>query len=780
STHVHDGNIRFDWHFNPYNLFTGPNQTVTVDFTFDLGTYEKATRSITLSSVEYYNPAPQISLVSPLNGTVIAAGQVLDLSVWDDGSVTATAYLDGVSLGALQSPWDIGTTSWTEGDHVLRIVAIDDQFVETAASFTFHVDATSPVIEIITPRTGTSVPSGWIFDASVVDEHLSTTTYALDGGPTAVLDAPFDIDMTGWAVGTHTVTIQATDAVGHVTTNSTTFEIVDGTLVVNLESPQDGAVIHSGVPIVFSVLSLSDYSSTWTEDGLSHDLGMVTSIPTTGWIEGSHAITVNSTDLLGGSDEIVITITVDDTLPWITLVSPAASSFVTPEDTIILQVTDDNFQSAVYTMWGQTRTTYNPNVTIYLSVSPGDGPFTVDFRAFDAAGNQATQQISFAMDSGPPELSIQGLVSGDAIYSGQTLSVLASDPYLLYVRWSVDSGAESALNSPYQIQTSSLTSGWHFLRVVAGDYSGKSTILDVSVYVDTTPPEIVPDIPGTVLANSSFELAANITDDYGVGSAELFYEVSSGSYTSVAMAGDGVLYKTNFPSGASLWDGMTVFVRAYDSVGNWADSSEISLHVTFDSSDDGIVPGGDDDLTGGDNMVVEWITSTTGLSVIGAGIGIAAVSLALMRRDRKEDSEDYKASWGRSSGARAVETRMMEMQRAQRAPDQYEDEAPPLKKESVIRDIAPAVAKKEPEVPKQQPVRLIEAIPEAPIRIDGQGGDRVKDEIDYGELIERELIIPGIKRSIFDEDVRALEKEFGLDVDPRDPRMRPPRSPLGR
>ena len=779
-THIHDGNIRFEWHFNPYNLFTGPNQTVTIDFAFDLGTYEPVTRSITLGSVEYYNPAPQISLLSPLNNSIIAGGQVLDLSISDDGAVEAIAYLDGVSLGELQSPWDVSTAGWTEGDHTLRILAVDDQLVETTASFVFHVDATDPVVDILTPKSGTSVPSGWTLDASVVDEHLSSVTYALDGGVPASLDAPFDIDMTGWATGTHTVTIEAVDVVGHVATNTTTFDIVDGTLVINLESPQDGSVIHSGVPIIFSVLSVSTYTSTWAEDGLSHDLGEGTTIATTGWIEGSHTIIVNSTDLLGGSDELILTITVDDTLPWITLVSPVAQSFVTPSDTVVIQVTDDNFRNVVYTLWGQTRTTYSANVSILLSNSPGDGPFTIDFRAIDAAGNEARQQYSFAMDSGPPELSVQGLVSGDAIYSGQVLSVMASDQYLLYVRWSVDSGAEVALNSPYQIETSSVSSGWHFLRVAAGDYSGKTTLLDVSLYVDTTPPEIVPDIPGTVVANSSTDLIANITDDYSVGHAELFYEVSEGSYSSVAMFGDGVLYKTQFPSGASLWDGMSVFVRAYDSVGNWADSVKITLHITFDSSDDGIVPGGDDDLSGGDRLIITWITSATGLSVIGVAIGIMAVSLALMRKDRKEADEDHVPPWGRSLGAKAVETRMMEMQRAPRVPEPYEEEPPPVKEEPIVRNVAPVVAKKEPEAARPRSLPLIEAIPATPMKIKNESGDGVKEEIDYGELIERELIIPGLKRSIFDEDLKGLEKEFGLDVDPRDPRARPPKSPLDR
>jgi subtilisin family serine protease len=48
NTHAHNGTIRFDWHFNPVELFTQPGETLNVSVSFDLGVYEPITRSFTL------------------------------------------------------------------------------------------------------------------------------------------------------------------------------------------------------------------------------------------------------------------------------------------------------------------------------------------------------------------------------------------------------------------------------------------------------------------------------------------------------------------------------------------------------------------------------------------------------------------------------------------------------------------------------------------------------------------------------------------------------------
>ena len=55
----------------------------------------------------------------------------------------------------------------------------------------------------------------------------------------------------------------------------------------------------------------------------------------------------------------------------------------------------------------------------------------------------------------------------------------------------------------------------------------------------------------------------------------------------------------------------------------------------------------------------------------------------------------------------------------------------------------------------------------------------VEEEVDYGALIERELIIPGLRQSVFSQDVTDLERELSLDLDSRDQSKRFPKDSKG-
>ena len=548
---------------------------VNVSVAFDLGFYAPIQRTITLNSTFYTHVAPQIVLVSPSNGSVIPAGKSIDLEIIGDGILNIQTRLDGGSPAPLASPWNIDTARWSEGNHTIEITVTDDQLVTSTATFTFDVDKTYPVVRILSPAPGSSVPIGWTLVSEVSDNHLDQVNYSLDNGTLLPLPSPYTIDMTGWPAGNHSVRIEATDSVGHRTSNSTSFRIVESTLALNLVSPQNGDVVHSGVPIIFSVLTLETYTSSWEEDGTWHSLGISTSVSTFGWIEGSHLITINSTGSLGGWYEMVVSLTIDDTNPFISLTSPSNQSFVTPSDMLTFRIIDDNLKSVTWSLWGQTRSTSSADVLISLTSSPGDGIFTVYLRAVDKAANEAMGSFVFSMDSSAPVLYVQGIRSGDAIYPGKVLTVVAQDVFLSYVGWSVDSGLETALQAPYGIDSSTFSSGWHSLRLVAADYSGKSSVLNVSLYVDLTPPTIVPAFPASVTAGSSFNLSANITDDYRVERADLYFELKGGGYGFVQMHGTGPTFRAQIAASIFTWDGMSFYVRACDSVGNWVESDHI-------------------------------------------------------------------------------------------------------------------------------------------------------------------------------------------------------------
>lgn len=770
-SHAHDGTIRFEWHFNPALIFSGPNETVSIGVDFDLGVYEPLHRTISLDSVYYYNPAPRITLLSPANGSLIPAGQVIDIDVFDDSAVQVQMRLDGQAASQLLSPWDVDTAMWTEGDHWLEITATDDQLVTSTARFTFEIDRTNPVVKISNPTPGSAVPRGWTITADVSDDHLDQVTYALDGGVPQALASPYVIDMTGWSVGNYSVVVEATDLVGHSASDSTHFEIVERTLVLNLVSPADGDVVHSGVQIAFSVLSFEASTSRWAEYGTWHSLGAATSISTTGWAEGLHVITINSTDAFGGWDEMELTLTIDDTTPTISLLSPAPGSFVAPSDRLSISVIDINFESATWTLWGQTRTSSSPTLSIALTNSPGDGYFTVDVGALDKAGNENSISFSFAMDSSAPTLEVQGLKDGDAVRSGQVLTVVPRDAFLSNVRWSVDSGVESILQSPYTIDTSAFSSGLHSLKLVAADFSGKSCVLTMSLYIDTSPPVIVTAFPTSVSAGSSFDLSANITDDFKVGRVDLYYELKEGGFGCVQMYDAGSSFKGQIASTIPTWNGMIVYVRACDSVGNWAESEHVNLVVTSTSSNEEVPPGfgGNPNSGIGQLHFVSWFVTVEGAVITGILIGMLALAAAVYRRNRRQSDhsgvEDgfvtpkpgvfVGTSAHRSSPTKAEVT---SSSAAVRAVSAFVDSKPMLA----------AAAKTPTEAVMRAEVReapsLLDAIPAMPIKALADDGEALDDE-DYGALIERELIIPAISRSVFSDEVRDLTRELARYVD---------------
>jgi subtilisin family serine protease len=632
-SHSHDGIISFDWYVNPTLLFTGPDQTVSVTATIDLGIYEPMTVTFSLYSIPCLDVAPVISLVSPTNNSLIAPGQTLDLLITDDGTFSAEYSVDGGASNPFGSPWDITTASWTDGGHALRVSATDDDDLTATASFTFTADAVAPQLAILSPTDGSQVPIGSTLVISASDAHLAQVVYSLDGGSDHAIAPPYQVDMSSWLLGTHTVSATATDAVGHQTNATTTFEIVDSTIVVSLLSPANGSVIHSGVAIVLSISSAGSISCEWSEQGVSRTVSPPYEISTTGWLEGTHNIIVNAFDNLGGSFELPVTMVIDDTPPVVSLVSPEYGSFVTQNDDITFTVDDLHFESVNWTIWGIFQQSTSRGNIVSLSGFTNEGYFTLDVTAIDMAGNSKNELFSFAMDISPPRLSIIGVPSGGAIAPGTLLSISALDEFLSTVAWGIDSSATNAITDPYQIDTSGFSSGWHILNAAANDYSGKSNSTNLSFYVDTSPPAIVTDYPDHFHENSTLVVVARITDDYAVSNASVVYELQGGGTSSMPMNWTGSSYQATIPY-AQLWDGMVVHIYARDTVGNDADSPSLAISAA---------PGPPDEGNGHNGGAVSFFTSWIGLVSIAAAVAAIAILIILFYSRRSEQDEEYES-----------------------------------------------------------------------------------------------------------------------------------------
>ncbi len=635
TTHTHNGDIRFEWSLIPTSLFSYVGQSIDVLVEFDLGIYEPVSRSFTLTSVADVAIAPSVTLNSPDDGSLFSPGEVIDLTIEDDGTFTATVSIDGGAYRDLPSPWDIGTSTWGDGTHTVDVLVTDDDGMITRASYEFEVDGSPPELDIVRPVDGAQVPIGFDIQLEVYDAHLSSVTYSKDGDTGVELVAPYNIDMTGWNIGEHTVQFQATDSLGHTSSAEIQFEIVNSTITVAVAHPAFGAVIQSGTTIDIDIYTAGTAECTWTEGDEQYELPSPYDIDTTGWSEGQHAISIAASDDLGGDFDMDFEVIIDDTLPIIALVTPALGSYVTPESFITVRATDEHLDAISWSVFGISSSSESATSTISVAFATAEGPFSVIVTAVDAAGNTAQEGFAFIMDLRAPETGISGVASGDAILPGTQLTLFAEDTYLSSFAWSMDGEPFTQASTPAEYSTDDLSAGWHQITLVAEDCANRVTEEVVAFYIDDSPPSVALDDGYEIESGAVLVVRAVAADDFGIGGGVLFYESPDGEFLSTAMMLDGSQLETTIgPDG--LWNQMKVYVLVEDEAGNTAESAMAVVTVVPSSAASPSPDGGDaeSDQAGPTISAFQMALS--------AGVVVAMLLILVLLANRKKKNASTK------------------------------------------------------------------------------------------------------------------------------------------
>ena len=760
-SHTHDGNIRFDWTVNPTRLFSGPNETINVRIVFDLGVYEKVERSFQLHSVYDSVSPPSISTV-PGNGSCISAGSAVTIAVVDDGQITASSYsIDGAQdwkplLLTIIAPgsWAalVGTSGLSDGVHELRLSVTDDDQITVRKSVIFEVDATAPRIEFDGLTNGSQIPINWRIKVNASDTHLLGMNYSLDNVESSFISSASEamiyfVETQGLDQGTHTLTVSAKDAVGHVSYNTLHFEIVNSSVTAVLVSPRQDlsgeTVIRSGTPIVLSVFGFGDIKCVWTEAQVTHTVSAPYEISTTGWIEGQHDIMINVSNNIGGVFGLEVILSIDDTPPGI-VVAPLNATFVGPKDQIVIDVTESHLATVIWRILDSQYQVTGSHVVIPLDDLSINGLFSVEIVANDKAGNCRAVVVAYTMDITPPFLGMEGVASGEAIPAGRELNLSVQDMSLSSVRWSMDVGDLTSITAPYSIDTRLFTAGYHVLMFTAEDSVGLSSWFNISIYVDRAPPVIVQGWNGYYEIGSALEILANVTDDFLVERVFLLYELRNGSFERMSMDKSGSIFSTNL-SNDKLWDGMTMFIQATDSVGNFAEGNHVKLQVRSGAHDpaSGLLRGFPLENIGFICMIVVGL--------------IVSIAFIVQQNYSARDAGRLSGGRGRRFNASLVRTRNEVIIESPMAASHSScDQATPQPTHVTRTIAATAVSRSFEPVSSvmKETTPLLDAIP-AILSIPKHDLVGTSDEdVDYGALIERELIIPSIKNSVFGDLVK--------------------------
>ena len=205
------------------------------------------------------NQAPMVSITSPATGASFVAGTAIAVTASatdSDGSIVKVDfYRDGVLVGTdTSAPYGATLNGLGAGSYVLTAVATDNQGA-SASSAGVSIDVTAaanqpPMASITSPATGANFVQGTAIavtaSATDSDGTIAGVAFYVDGNLWASLmgtNPPYVASLSGLGVGSHVLTVVATDNQGASTnsaavTINVTSNVGSGT--VTLQDGQDG------------------------------------------------------------------------------------------------------------------------------------------------------------------------------------------------------------------------------------------------------------------------------------------------------------------------------------------------------------------------------------------------------------------------------------------------------------------------------------------------------------------------------------------------------------
>jgi hypothetical protein len=548
--------------------------------------------------------APVVNATYPspngLNGWHVTSPVPVSAGGFDTLSGLASA-LVSVNGGVWQS-----SASLTDGTFTVNFRAVDNAGNSSTLLRTIRVDTTPPTVSPVIPS-----PDGlnnWFITAP-----LNVSVNGADSG-SGLASALVSVDGSLWqpslflSDGVYTASFRSTDNAGNTAT-TTRIVKVDASLP-SIVTSISGTAGSSGWYTSQTITSISADELSGVDHIEYNQNG-------TGWRDGSsfvssegiNQIDIKIYDVAGNIASGSLEIKVDTTPPVIsTSISgtEGLAGWYVSQATTSISASDENS--------GMDRVGYNQNSDSWLngsSVVSDDGVNTLDIRAYDVAGNMASDSLEIKVDTIAPVV-IPVVPSPDGLNNW-----FVTAPVDVSAKGS-DSGsglvsAEVSVKDGKWQSDASLSDGIYAVAFQAIDHAGNSTTMSRTVKVDTVAPFLSAAISG-VAGRMSWYVSQTTTT------------ISARDETSGV---DRIEYNEN---GSEWQDGTSVVskdgvndirLRAYDLAGNMS-SDSLQLKVdTVNPTSQFTSP-----INDSTNTLVRGDYSLSGTSAdTTSGVGLSEISL---------------------------------------------------------------------------------------------------------------------------------------------------------
>ncbi|EPT9205762.1 Ig-like domain-containing protein [Enterobacter hormaechei] len=580
------------------------------------------------------------------DGTWSAAIPSADVSAWPEGTVKISVTGDSAAGNPITISHDVTVDLATVAISI-NALATDDV-----------INAAEKGADLVLSGATTNVEAGQTVTISL-NGRIYTTTVDDSGNWTYTVPSA---DLAGLKDGDASVQVSVTNVNGNsasagreysvdATAPSVTINTIATDDILNAtEAQSDLAISGTSTAEAGQTLTVSlngkDYTTTvsangcWTLNVPAADLAGLT--------DGSVTVTASVSDKAGNPASVDHTLTVDVTVPAVTIHTVAGDDVINVAEHNQAQIISGSATGAAagdtvtVTIGGQSYTTVldaagNWSVGVPANVISGlsDGSVTVTASVTDAAGNTGSGTHNVTVDTGLPSVSFNAISDDNvlnAVEKGQDLSVsgtsanLAEGTVVTVTLNGKNYTATTAADGTWSLTVpaadlSGLGEASYTLSATATNGVGNSISTTANLLVDTALPTVtINTVAGDNVINAA-EVAAGQTITGKVANADIgnTVTVNIGGNTYTATVQSDLTWSVNVPESVltALGNGdLTVSATVTNDHGNTGTGER---DITIDAS----LPGLRVDTVAGDD-VINSIEHGQNLIVTGSSDGLAA------------------------------------------------------------------------------------------------------------------------------------------------------------
>lgn len=473
----------------------------------------------------------------------------------------------------------------TPETNTITVVARDSSSNPTTMTTVVNYNPSAPIISISDFAAPVKDP---VQTLSVTADPTATVTFT---GPAGVTFSPatFDQATTTWnstvsglTAGISTITATATTG-GISSSAATRITMITANPDLEVSTLPDGSKTAQPVLNVSGTIPLGSYFGSLTVNGEPVSVLDDAFSTTVKLNPGVNSITITALDAAGNKSETIRSITLDETLPTVSLTEPADGAYVNgtdvilkgavqPGNTVRLLMYNGAANGVPFTVTPAANGSWTTPVA--LPLEPGLN--TVVIEVTDAVGKISTIKTTITRDANIPALAVTGPIADRSVNSSSqnvTGTVTAGSE----ISVTLDGAVVPVTQKPdgtYSIPVTLTAEKQYALAITATDALGNSVTTYRNLVYDISAPTIAPATPANPL---------KVT--FSDGLPEVFYNsvLLTGADVTITKNADGS--KTVDVSPAIATDLKKLDIHALDAAGNSTRNGDIDGSGKVDIKD---------------------------------------------------------------------------------------------------------------------------------------------------------------------------------------------------